>query len=140
MIGKAKLLPSPQKKTLAGIALLLDRRVRESADHRGLDLPDLARVLADRAIRGELALARDDQQRLAIPGRAIFVFDVDLLLGLDLGLEVGEMDDRVRMLPAEPKGNLSFATASSFGISAGIGSVLRRRNVTPRAANIFSGG
>jgi hypothetical protein len=50
------------------------------ADDRGAEVPDLARVLRDRAVRRKLTDAGDVQQRLLQPRRAVAVDDVDTLL------------------------------------------------------------
>src|ERR1044071_10476751 len=66
--------------------------VREVADDGRPDTPDVARVLGDRAVGGELPHARDVEQRLAAPRRAVEVKVVDARLRLDVRLEVGEVD------------------------------------------------
>src|SRR5262249_36008527 len=89
--GEGQNTTLPTQKFTRSWALLLDGGVREGTDDGRLDLPDLAGVLADGAVGGELAHARDVEQRLAVPGRAILVLDVDPQLSLDIVMEVGEV-------------------------------------------------
>src|SRR5437588_10043218 len=75
----------------AGAKLLLQRCVREGADHCRLDVPDVARVLGDGAVGGELSHPRDVAQRLERPAAAVEVGLVHAALRVDVRFEVGKV-------------------------------------------------
>src|SRR3954454_8845842 len=74
------------------LASVFEPRVGKVPDHGRLDLPDVAGVLADGAVGGELAHAGDVEQRLAAPLRTIEPGVVHAELGGDVGVEVGQVD------------------------------------------------
>ena len=56
------------------------------------NVPDIASVLRDAAVAGELADARDVQYGLAPPDLFVEVFAVNQLLRLDVAGEIGDME------------------------------------------------